>query len=308
MALSFTQLAAFHAVAAAGSVGRGAAALGVSQPAVSKQVKLLERSVGAVLFERTARGVRPTAAGEVLADYARRIYALAREAEQAMDDLQSLRRGRLVIGASPTVGTYLLPELLVRFRQRFPGVHLALEIENAQALQRRLAEGQLDFGLSEVPPQREELDARPFGQDRLIAVAARSHPLARRRKRVTLARVCHEPFVVRETGSNTKSLVERLLAGRGLAVTPVLSVGSTEAIKRAVVAGLGVAIISALAAGPELAARRLVELRVTDLKLSRPLYHLRLRGKRESKAATAFLCLVDRAARSAGAASVTRPR
>jgi DNA-binding transcriptional LysR family regulator len=301
MALNFTQLAAFHAVAEAGSVSRAAVALGVSQPAVSKQVKLLERTVGAELFERTVRGVRLTAAGEVLADYARRIYGLAREAEQAMDDLQSLRRGRLVIGASPTVGTYLLPELLVRFRQRFPGVHLALEIENGRALQRRLAEGQLDFGLSEVEPQRQELEGRPFLTDRLVAVASRKHPLARA-KRVTLARLCAEPFVVRETGSTTKSLVERLLAGRGLSVHPALSVGSTEAIKRAVAAGLGVAIISALAAGPELAARRLVELRVADLKLSRPLYHLRLRGKRQSKAAVAFLCLVDRAARTPGAA------
>src|SRR3954471_19752448 len=102
MSLGFTQLAAFRAVADHGSVGRGADALMVSQPAVSKQIKELEKSLGVVLFERHARGVRLTDAGELLAGYARRIFALADEAEEAIEDLQGLRRGRLRIGATPT--------------------------------------------------------------------------------------------------------------------------------------------------------------------------------------------------------------
>jgi DNA-binding transcriptional LysR family regulator len=297
MELNFSQLRAFHAVAEAGSVGRGAEALMVSQPAVSKHLKLLERSLGTMLFERTAKGVRLTTSGELLADYAGRIFALADEACQAMDDLQGLRRGRLAIGASPTIGTHLLPEVLVRFRSRFPGVALSLEIESGQGLQRQLSEGKLDFGLSEVAPVREDIDGKPFMRDRLIAVASRGHALARKRG-ILLRHLCEYPFVVRETGSTTKSLVERLLAGRNLRVQPVLSVGSTEAIKRAVAAGLGVAIISKLSAAQDVAARRLVELRITDLKLSRPLYHLRLRGRRESKAAAAFLCLLHHAAAS----------
>src|SRR3954453_17075083 len=109
MSISFTQLAAFRAVADKGSVGRGADALMVSQPAVSKQIKELERSLGVVLFERHPKGVRLTDAGELLAGYARRIFSLIDEAERAVDDLQSLRRGKLSIGASPTLGTYFLP-------------------------------------------------------------------------------------------------------------------------------------------------------------------------------------------------------
>lgn len=298
MRVNFTQLGAFHAVAEAGSVGRGAAALMVSQPAVSKQIKLLERSLGTILFERIARGVQLTAGGKLLAEYARRIFALADEAQQAMDDLHALRRGRLAIGASPTIGTYFLPEVLVRFRRRFPAVELSLEIENGQGLQRQLAEGRIDCGFSEVAPAREELEGRPFMKDRLVAIAPRGHALARK-KRISLRELCEQPFVVRETGSATKSLVERLLAGRNLSVHPVLSVGSTEAIKRAITVGLGVAIISHLSAAPEISARRLVELRVSDLKLSRPLYHLRLRGRHQSKAVTAFLCLLRHVAASA---------
>src|SRR5262245_31457617 len=128
MSLSFTELRAFHAVAEAGSVGGGAETLMVSQPAVSKQIKQLERALGTVVFERTARGVRLTDAGALLATYTRRIFALAAEAEQAIEDLGGLRRGKLVVGASPMLGTYFLPAVLVRFRRRFQAIELSLEI------------------------------------------------------------------------------------------------------------------------------------------------------------------------------------
>jgi DNA-binding transcriptional LysR family regulator len=293
---SFTELRAFHAVAEAGSVGGGAEMLLVSQPAVSKQIKQLERALGVIVFERTARGVRLTDAGELLATYTRRIFALAAEAEQAIDDLQGLRRGKLSIGASPTLGTYFLPEVLVRFRRRFPAIALSLEIENADVLQRRLSDGLLDSGFSEVPPQRPEVTGDVFMRDRLIAIAAVKHPLARSRA-LTLRRLCAEPFIVRETGSTTKSLVERALADRGLTIAPALSLGSTEAIKHAVAAGLGVAIVSSLAVQREIAARRLIKLPVRNLSIARPLYQLRLHNRRETKAAHAFACLVRHAAR-----------
>src|SRR5437764_193054 len=103
MPINFTQLAAFHAVAEAGGVVRGAERLMVSQPAVSKQLRQLERALDVKLFERTARGVKPTEPGQLLAGYASRIFALADEAERAVGDLGSLRRGRLAIGASPMI-------------------------------------------------------------------------------------------------------------------------------------------------------------------------------------------------------------
>src|SRR5919205_444410 len=111
MSLNFTQLTAFAAVAESGSVIAGAEKLLVSQPAVSRHIKQLERSVGHRLFDRHPKGVRLTAAGELLLDYARRIFALAVEAEVSMADLDSLRRGRLRIGATTTIAVHFLPEL-----------------------------------------------------------------------------------------------------------------------------------------------------------------------------------------------------
>jgi len=263
----------------------------VSQPAVSKHIRQLERTLGVMLFDRTPKGVRPTPAGELLAEYARKIFALADEAEQAIADLRGVRRGKLAIAASPTLGVYLLPKLLVKFRRRFPGVTLSVEVENSVVLQRRLLDGDVELGFSEVQPQQREIESHVFVHDQLVAVASPRHALAKKRT-ISLAALCQEPFVVRETGSTTKSMVERALAERGLTITPAMALGSTEAIKHAVGGGVGVAIISRLAAAPDLATRRLVQLNVKGLPLRRPLYRLNLANRRQSAAAGAFLELV----------------
>ena len=296
MPLNLNHLAVFHAVAETGGVTPAAQRLMVSQPAVSKQVKELERSLEVRLFDRHAKGVRLTDAGATLADYARRIFALAAEAEAAMSDVTGLRRGSLSVGASPALGTYLLPKALVYFRQRFPGVQLHLEIGNAHLLRGRLLDGALDLALTEADLRWPEFEARVMFEDELVAVAHPCHPLARQRQ-VSAERLCREPFVVRETGSQTRSLVERALADAGHAVTPVLSLGSSEAVKQAVAAGLGVAMVSKLAIAAEVADGRLTVLRLKGLSVRRPVRLLRPRGRTESRAAHAFGCILEHAAR-----------
>jgi DNA-binding transcriptional LysR family regulator len=238
------------------------------------------------------KGVRLTQAGELLAGYARRIFALREEAEAALEELRGVRRGSLTVAATTTIGVYLLPELFVKFRQAFPGIALHLEIANTNAICTRLIEGTADLGLTETRVDDAAFEPAAFLEDDLVAIAAPSHSLAGRR-RIGAAALCLEPFVVRETGSDTKSLVERALAERGLAVTPIMSLGSTEAIKRAVAAGVGVAIVSRLAVSLEVAAGRLALLNVHDLRLRRPLYRLLVRGRHLSKATTAFTSLLD---------------
>jgi DNA-binding transcriptional LysR family regulator len=130
--MNLNHLAIFHAVAQAGSMTRGAERLDVSQPAVSKQVRELERALDVSLFDRVGRRVRLSQAGETLADYARRLFALARAAEEAMADVRAVGRGRLVIGASSTIGTYLLPGVVAEFWRRHPRVELLVEIENTE--------------------------------------------------------------------------------------------------------------------------------------------------------------------------------
>src|SRR5215510_5009049 len=139
MIVNLNHLAVFHAVAQAGSMTRGAERLDISQPAASKQVRELESALGVHLFDRIGRQVHLSQAGEILADYARRLFALAREAEEAMADVRAVGRGRLVIGASTTIGSYLLPGVAAEFWRRHANVELLVEIGNTEQVHRRLA-------------------------------------------------------------------------------------------------------------------------------------------------------------------------
>lgn len=292
--LELNQWAVFHAVAQAGSVSGGAGSLMVSQPAVSKQIKAMERSLGTPLFLRHAKGVRLTPEGEVLAGYARRIFALADEAANALDDLSSLRRGNLSVGATTTVGVYLLPRVLVHFRNRFPGVKLRLDIESNEVLRSRIADGALDVGFCESDLDSAEIQSSPFMTDEFLAVAPPGHSLGGQRE-VTPEAFFGGPFISEEAGSVTRRLLEEVLSARGLRAEPVLSLNSVEGIKQAVSAGLGVAVVSGLASRGDIAAGRLAQVRLKGLSIRRPLYRVRRRDRRETKATHAFGCVLKHA-------------
>lgn len=296
--MNYNHLLIFQAVAEEGSVSRGADRLFISQPAVSKQLAILEASLKTRLFERGPKGVRLTASGALLLGYVRRMSALEREAEQAMAEMQGLARGALTLGASLTVGAYLMPPLLAEYRRRHPNVALALEIANTESIQKRLADGELDLGLTEGLGDAPDLDAVVFGEDELVAIAPPGHPLLSEAP-ISAARLCREPLILREPGSGTRAVLERALRERGLTVAPALSLGSTEAIKRAVSAGAGLAVVSRLALGLELETGRLAVLLLSDLSLRRSLHRLTRRGAFESRATRAFReLLAETASRS----------
>ena len=302
-------LALFRAVAEAGGFSRAAETVHVSQPAISMQVAELEESLGTPLFDRLPRGVRLTDAGQTLLGYAQRIGTLEGEAERAMRELRGLARGRLALGASTTIGSYLLPAILGDFRRVHPAVELHLTIANTEEIKNRLIDRTLDLGLTEgTPPQDEALSVRVFSEDDLIVIAPKNHPFAarasgkRRPKPITARQLCAQPMIVREPGSGTREVIDRALAaGRTQAGNVALILSTTEAIKRAVAAGLGLAVVSRLCVGLELAEGLLVEVPVRDLKLRRPLHALTLRGRQPGPAGQAFAALLARLPRTAPA-------
>lgn len=284
-------LALFHAVAQAGGISRGAEQAHVSQPAVSKQIKELEDSLGVRLLERLPRGSRLTDAGRLLADYAQRLIALEGEAAGAIEEFRGLKRGRLAVGASTTIGAYLLPQVFGEFHRQHPGIDLKLEIANTQTVRDYLMEGRVEIGLTEGVLQGEHFDSEVFREDELVAIAPRAHPLLKQ-KRVAAKELCRAPFILREEGSGTRAVVERAMDKQGLKVIPVLSLASTEAIKRAVIAGLGLAIVSRLAIGGELQLGSLAIIPVKDLVIRRPLHLQKSRSKNPSPAVSHFLKLL----------------
>lgn len=289
--MNLNHLAIFHAVALEQSVSRGAERLFISQPAASKQLGELERSLGTLLFDRLPRGVRLTEAGALLLDYARRLFALEAEAEAALAELQGLERGHLAVGASLTIGSYLLPPLLAEFGRSHPHLTLSLEIANTQQIQSHLHGGLLDMGLTEGFADDPALSAHVFAHDTLAAIVPPGHPLAAlvvQGERVSPLAFSRFPCVAREAGSGTRAVVEQAFVGLGLSLTPRLAVGSIEAVKRAVAAGAGVAIVSSLAVQSECAAGTLVSFPLDGLSLRRPLHLLTLRGRHSGRAAQAF--------------------
>jgi DNA-binding transcriptional LysR family regulator len=289
--MNLNHLAIFHAVAQTGSMTLGAERLDISQPAVSKQVQELERVLGVHLFDRIGRRVHLSQAGEILADYARRLFALAHEAEEALAEVRAVGRGRLVIGASTSIGSYLLPGVLAEFSRRHPQIELLVEIENTEQVHRRLAWNELDVGLTEGFVEQEELDAEVFQRDELVVIASPDHPLARTAP-VSLKAIQQEPFIMREPGSGTRAVEERALARLKLPVRVAMALGSTEAIKRVVAEGVGLAIVSRLSVRAECAAGTLTMLSVAGLQLERPLYLVRRKGRRDGPVLQAFCAVL----------------
>lgn len=289
--MNLSHLAIFYAVHQEQSVSLGAERLNISQPAVSKQLKQLELSLRTPLFDRHAKGVRPTEAGRLLADYARRIFALEAEAELAVAELHDLKRGAVTVGASLTIGNYLLPQILARFHVRYPGIQVAVQIANTEAVQRRLIDGSLDLGFTEGYVEIDEIEATVFGEDELVPIAAPEHAVFSKPS-MTLEELSREEFVLREHGSGTREVIDRAMSARGIRLRSVMSFGDIEAVKRAIAAGIGIGIVSGAAIATELALGTVRRIVVSDFSLRRQLHMLSLRGKYQTKATRALIALL----------------
>jgi DNA-binding transcriptional LysR family regulator len=286
--MNLRHLLVFHGIAKAGSVNAAARLLHTSQPAVSRELRTLEERLGVLLFDRLPRGMRLTEGGQVLLDYAERIFGLEAAAERALRELANLDGGQLAIGASNTVGTYLLPALVALFHTRYPKVSVTLEIGNTQEIVKGVLESRFVLGFVEGGIREDAIEAREFRRDRIVAVVAPQHSLAK--ARTPSVRVLAEsPSIMREPGSGTREIVERAFARHRVALHCGLQINSSEALKRAAMEGGGVGWISELCVVEELRSGRLVALQTPRLSLERPLYTLRLRGRYLNRSALAFL-------------------
>jgi DNA-binding transcriptional LysR family regulator len=291
MSLNLYLLRIFAAVAETRSFSRAAKTLYVSQPAVSKGVQALEKQVGMPLIDRSARRFALTEAGEILYQHAARIFELEQEAEAALDQLQGLVTGHLSLGASYTIGNYVLPAMLGRFHGIYPGVHLSLEIGSTNQMIERLSAGPLDMAFVEGPVDMPNLVITPWRTDTLVIVARPDHPLTREGP-LTARQVFAQPFILREPGSGTREIIETALGRRGLEIHVAMELGTNEAIKQAVQAGQGIAMMSETAVRLERAAGLLAVLDVPDFTLTRPFRRLVVAGKPLSRAAAAFQTLL----------------
>lgn len=285
----------FYRVAEQQHFTRAAEELFISQPAVSKQVKELERELGLTLFEaNTHRKVQLTAVGQTLFEYAARIFGLVGEVEQVISDIKGLRQGRLTIGATTTIGIYMLPTLLGQFKAAYELIELFLDIRNNEQIQQKVINHQLELGLVEGFVSAEELVAVEWRKDELVLIASPDHKLNTLSKirPLTLVDALNYPLILREEGSGTRDVLEKGLKDRPEKWHLSMELGSTEAIKRAVAAGLGISFISNAAIELEVEMARLVRLPLCDFKLNRTLWLIHRPNHHFSPAAQAFLNLM----------------
>ena len=268
--INFHRLFIFHTVARLGSFTRAAGDLKISQPAVSIQVKELERSLDTTLLIRMRSGVSLTDTGETVYDYTRRIFTLADEMTNAIQDITGLESGRLTIGSSTTPGEYILPFAIGKFLERYPKVEVSLAISNTRSVIEQIMSRELDLGMAGAPVDIRGLASFLYVTDEVVLVASPTHPLSRRR-RLAVQDVVDEPFVMREAGSATRRAAEEHLASMGARVRVVMELGSNEAVKRAASAELGVGVVSKFSVGPDVAAGYLKVLSVQGWRCERPL-------------------------------------
>ena len=300
--MTLHQLRVFLAVARHQSYSRAAEELHLSQPAVSAQVRELERALDATFFERVGRSIALSEAGKELLAYSQKVCALIDEARLVMEELDGLKRGRIALAAVSTAGAYVLPSLLGAFRKRHAGISISLEVANRATVQRRLLHNEVDLIIMGRPPEGVPHVAEPFLSDELVVIAAPSHPLAKVKK-IPVDRLAKELFIAREVGSGTRLNADEFFHQQGVTLSVGLELGDNSAVKEAVAAGLGIALLSRHAIRMELALRRLVVLNVKGLPLLRQWYVVHREDKRLSRAAVAFKAFLLTSAESVLASS-----
>jgi DNA-binding transcriptional LysR family regulator len=285
------QLAAFCAVVERKSFSQAAERLGVTQPAVSLQIRSLEQRLGRRLLDRSGRRVEPTEAGLRLYASAQR---LLQAEEQLLEELESddegVVTGLLELGASTGPGGSVVPVLLCEFQERHPDVTVRLSVSDTQTVVARVADRELELGVVGAGRRHRGVTFEPFFFDEVVLAVPPSHPFAG--KTVTLEQLRGEPLVVMQEGAGVRQVIEDELRKTGARLRDLdvrLELGLQESVRSAVLAGHGVTFISRLAIESDLAAGLLATARVRGLDPVREIFLARATGRTETRAARAFL-------------------
>jgi DNA-binding transcriptional LysR family regulator len=248
--VTIRQLQIFAEAAQTLSFARVAERLHLTPSAVSFQIKQIEMVAGFALFERFGKKVKLTQAGEALLVYARQVLRALLDADQTLLALKGLDAGKIAIGIV-TTSTFVVPHILARFQAEHPGVALTLRDGNRQQVLELITNGQVDLAIMGQPPEEADVVYEPFAPHPSVIIASPQHPLASR-SGLALMSLVNEPFVVREEGSGTRSLMDRFFPAMGLKPRIAMVSSSNNTIKQAVMAGMGLALISRHTIGLEL--------------------------------------------------------
>lgn len=257
--MSDRRLQVFHTVAGVLSFTKAAEILNMTQPAVTFQVRQLEEDFNTRLFDRAHNKISLTKAGELVQGYASQIIDLYGEMSESVKDMTGDNTGIITIGASTTIAEYMLPGLLGDFQKQFPDVLVRLKVANTEAIVAMVEDNTIDLGVVEGEVNNQQLMVEDCQVDELVAIVSNDHAL-RGKKSLVPAELIDHPFIFREDGSGTRSVIVSYLQKQGIQESQLnkpFELGSTEAIKGAVEAGMGISIVSRATISKELKLRTL---------------------------------------------------
>jgi DNA-binding transcriptional LysR family regulator len=281
------QLRYFVAVAEQRHFTKAARALRIAQPSVSRAIRVLEEELGTPLFHRMKGNVALTQAGEILLPWARRVLGDVAGAALEVRELADVRRGRLAVGATPSLATTLLPAALARFHRAYPGIDLALHEAGSRDLVAQLEQGALDIALVILPLRHEVLETNPLLREELVVAVPADHALASRRT-ISIADLKGVPFVMFRDGYDLRAATIAACRRAGFEPTFALEGGEMDGVLRCAAAGLGVAVVPSLVIEPggALRAVRLAE------PITRTIGFANRRDRRLSRAGREFVEMV----------------
>ena len=280
MTLPFTlqQLRIIKAIASENSFTRAAEILFISQPSLSKQVKLLENRLGILLINRESNKISLTEAGKLFLQYSERVLALCEESCRALNDLKNGDRGSLTVGASQTIGTYLMPRVLALFAQHYPQINLKVQVDSTRFIAKNVVNRDIDIAVvgGDVPDDlKKYLKIENFVEDELTLIIPKSHPFAKKKKKtINKEDLYHLNFITLNPNSTIRKFIDNILIQNNIETKQfniIMQLNSIEAIKTAVSLGLGAAFVSSSAIEKEIELKTIEIISIENIKITRTL-------------------------------------
>ena len=293
MTLPFTlqQLRILKAIASEKNFTQASKILFISQPSISKQVKNLGNRLGILLINRENNKISLTEAGQVFLQYSERILALCEESCRALNDLKNGDRGNLIIGASQTIGTYLLPRILAMFAQAYPQIDLKVQVDSTRMIAKNVVDREVDIAIigGDIPIElRKNLKVERFVEDELALIIPMSHPFAiEKKKLINKDDLYHLNFITLNSNSTIRKFIDDILIQNNIETKQfniIMQLNSIEAIKTAVSLGLGVAFVSSSAIEKEIKLKTIDIVKIENIKITRTLSIITNRECYKSKA------------------------
>jgi len=260
----------------------------ISQPAVSMAISELEEELGVKLFERIGKKLYLTYEGKIFLGYVRRILNIYDECRTKIEHIANLKYGKLKIGASTTIGIYLLPEIIGSFSDIYKDIEISIAIENTKIIESMLLENKIDIAFVEGPIYSEEIVVKDFCDDELVVIVSSNHRLAKFNE-IDKKELEDEKFILREIGSGTREVFEKAFYKSSIEYKVAFELGNTEAIKKAVVANLGISCVSKRCVKDEVNLGLISMLKVKDVDLSRKFYFIHHKDKYFSNLLNVFI-------------------